>query len=529
MITDLEYNLVQRIAVGDIFRRNARHVPDKEAISEKRGNGFIRLTYKQLNSKMNQFASALMNLGLAKGDKVALIGPNSVEYVISLFGCTKTGIIAVPLNPILNPEDIGYMLNHSEAKAVIVDDAFHSLFEKVKDDCPNIKTYVSIPATKVAVPSHYIDFYSFIDGQPDKEPEVVIWERDPMWILYTSGTTARAKGVVISHLTVYVTSMANLVEYQIDKDFVGAIVLPMFHSAQQACTTSFFHIGARTVLFRTLFDITEILAAIQREKIAFVFVLPMIWRAMLDHPNFKDYDVSSVVRAMYAMTPMDQRTLEQIAECFTPNLYLGTGRTEFYPSTENFKPQWQLKKTGNYWGEPALTVETAIMDDHGNILPQGQVGEIVRRGPAHLKEYWKDPAATDETRKYGWDHSEDIGYFDEDGLLAFIDRKKDMIKTGGENVPSIKVEKVLLADARIQAAAVVGLPHERWVEAITAFIVRQPGTEVTEEEVIKLCKDKLGGFEVPKKVVFLNALPMTSTGKIQKNIIKTQHKDLYSQ
>jgi len=196
-------------------------------------------------------------------------------------------------------------------------------------------------------------------------------------------------------------------------------------------------------------------------------------------------------------------------------------------TTKNFKPEWQFKKKGNYWGEPALTVETAIMDDNGNILPRGEVGEIVRRGPAHLIEYWKDPGATDDSRKYGWDHSEDIGYFDEDGLLAFIDRKKDMIKTGGENVPSIKVEKALLADARIQGAAVVGLPHERWVEAITAFIVRQPGAKLTEDDVVKLCKENLGGFEVPKKVVFLDALPITSTGKIKKNVIKDQYKDIY--
>ncbi|MBN2284308.1 MAG: AMP-binding protein [Deltaproteobacteria bacterium] len=529
MVSKLEHNLVQRVAVGDIFRRNARHNAGKEAIVERRGDDFIRLTYGELNRRMNQFAHAVMNLGFSKGDRVALIGPNSIEYVIALYGITKTGIIMVPLNPILNPEDIKYMINHSEAKAVIVDDAFIPMVEQIREGCPNVGHYISIPASKAPMPAHYVDFYAFIDGQPDNEPEAIIWERDPMWILYTSGTTARAKGVVISHLTVYITSLANLVEYEIPRRFVGSIVLPMFHAAQQACTTSFFHVGARTVLFRTLFDITEILEAIQREKISFVFVLPMIWRAMLDHPNLKDYDVSSVERAMYAMTPMDQRTLEQIGEVFTKNLYLGTGRTEFFPSSENFKPEWQLKKKGNYWGEPAITVETVVMDDNGNILPRGEVGEIVRRGPAHLIEYLKDSHATDETRKYGWDHSEDIGYFDEDGLLAFVDRKKDMIKTGGENVPSIKVEKTLLADARIQAAAVVGLPHERWVEAITAFVVRQPGEELTEEDVITWCKERLGGFEVPKKVVFLDVLPMTSTGKIQKNVIKQQYTDLYAE
>ena len=191
------------------------------------------------------------------------------------------------------------------------------------------------------------------------------------------------------------------------------------------------------------------------------------------------------------------------------------------------RTEWQLIKKGNYWGEPGISVETAIMDDDGNLLQQGQIGEIVRRGPAHLIEYYKNQKATDETRKYGWDHSEDLGYFDEDGLLAFVDRKKDMIKTGGENVPSIKVEQVILENPMVAEVAVVGLPHERWIEAITAFVVPKEGSTISEEEFIDFCKKKLGGFEIPKKIVFLDALPKTSTGKLQKNVIKEKYADLY--
>jgi long-chain acyl-CoA synthetase len=527
MVTELDFNLVQRVALGDVFRRQARHIPDREAIVENRGNKRISLSYKALNAQLNRFAAALRNLNLKKGDKIAMIGPNSWELVVALYGCAKGGFIVVPLNPRLGPDDIIFMLNHSEAKAIVVDDALCALIDKVKDKCKTLKHFVSIPATKNETPPNFVDFNEFLDGQSESEIEEVISERDPFAVLYTSGTTARPKGIVLSHLSFYIMSLTNLIELQIFREHNGAIVMPMFHCAQQTLATSFFHIGSKTVIFR-IFDPTIMLETIQREKIGFLFLLPMMWRAILDHPRLKDYDVSNVKRCLYAMTPMDKRTLDQCIETFGPNFMLGTGQTEFFPSSENFKPEWQLKKMGNYWGEPALTVETAIMDEDGNLVPQGEIGEIVRRGPAHLIEYLKDPDATNEIRKFGWAHSGDLGYFDEDGLLAFVDRKKDMIKTGGENVPSVKVERVILADPRVAEVAVVGLPHDKWIEAVTAFIVPKENVTLSEEDVIALCKKELGGFEVPKGVIMVDQLPKTTTGKLQKNIVKQQYRNLYN-
>ena len=204
---------------------------------------------------------------------------------------------------------------------------------------------------------------------------------------------------------------------------------------------------------------------------------------------------------------------------FRDRFRVGTGQTEFFPSPENFKPEWQLEERdmGNYWENSALTVETAIMDEDGNLVPQGEIGEIVRRGPGHLIEYLKDPEATNEIRKFGWAHSGDLGYFDEDGLLAFV-VKKDMIKTGGENVPSIKVEQVFLADPRVAEVAVVGLPHEIWIEAVTALVVPKGNSSLSEEDVIALCKEEAGGFEVPKKVLIVEQLPKTSTGSSLKKM-----------
>ena len=227
------------------------------------------------------------------------------------------------------------------------------------------------------------------------------------------------------------------------------------------------------------------------------------------------------------MAPMDEKTLEFLVKYKGIDLYLNSGQTEFFPPTNYRTPQWQLTKKGNYWGAPGLVVDGAIMDDEGHLLPPGDVGEIVWRGPACMEEYLNNPEATDESRKFGWHHSGDLGFIDEDGLLKFVDRKKDMIKSGGENVSSIKIEETILKDQRIVAVAVVGLPHEIWSEAVTAFIVPRTPGEITEEDLIQLCKTSLAAFEVPKKMVFVDQLPTTSTGKLRKNVLREQYADLY--
>jgi long-chain acyl-CoA synthetase len=527
MNAELVKNLVQRVAVGDIFRRKAQTMPDKEAVAEKRGETYLRLTYGELNAQLNRFARALRTLGLQKGDRVGLLGPNSLEYLIALYGCAKGGFVAVPINPGLAPRDVAYILNHAEVKILIVDDLLCALVNGIKGNIPGVEHFISIPAAKKEVAEPFVDFYRFMQDCSGEEVEdVVIQDRDLFEILYTSGTTALPKGVMISHLSVFIMSLTNAIELGIIRGSVGTTLMPLFHCAQQTFTTTFFHIGGKNVLFRG-FDPAATLEAIERERIDVIFCLPGMYRTMLDHPGIKKHDLSSVRSCVYAMTPMDRKTLEEGIKVFGADFMLGTGQTEFFPSTNAFRAEWQLKKRGNYWGESALTVDTAVMDEEGNLLPPGQTGEIVWRGPAAMEGYLKNPEATGESRKFGWHHSGDLGYFDEDRLLVFVDRKKDMIKTGGENVPSVKVEQVLLSHPRIESAAVVGLPHERWSEAVTAFVVPKKGTQLTEEDVIAFCKKELGGFEVPKRVMLLEELPKTATGKVQKHVLRERYQELY--
>ena len=267
---------------------------------------------------------------------------------------------------------------------------------------------------------------------------------------------------------------------------------------------------------------------VEKEKISFVFLLPMMYRAFIHHPEREKYDLSSIKTCVYAMAPMDRPTLEKGIELGF-DFMLGSGQTEIYPGTVFFKPEDQLRKVGSYWGNTAIVNDTAIMDDDGNLLPQGEVGEIVHRGPNVMIGYLNNEEETREARKYDWHHTGDLGYIDEDGLLVFVDRKKDIIKTGGENVASVRIESILLAHEKIANVGVVGLPHERWSEAVTAFVQLKPGFEAEEEEILEYCKANMNKFEVPKKIVILEALPLTTTGKVKKHVLREQFKNLYDE
>ncbi len=528
MNAELRQNLIQRVAVGDIFRRRASTSGSHTAIVEQRGETLISLSYEEFNSQLSRFVRAARKAGLKKGDRIGLLGGNSVEYLIAQYGCAKGGFVAVPVNPGLNPKQITYILNHAETKALLADDILCDTVFEIMPDIPDVKHFTVFSLSGKEVREPFVDFAAFIGSQSDDEIEdVIINDRDTCEILYTSGTTSDPKGVMISHLSIFIMSLTNAIELDFPRKVNMLNLMPNFHCAQQTFCISTLHLGGKVAVLRG-FEPGEVLKTIEREKLEVLFCLPAMYRAMLDHPYIREADLSSVKTCMYAMTPMDRRTLEEAIEVFSADFLLVTGQTESFPSTNTFRSEWQLKKQGNYWGESALTLDTAVMDTDGAILPANKIGEIVWRGPNTMNEYLKNPEATVASQQFGWHHSGDLGYFDDDGLLIFVDRIKDMIKTGGENVPSIKVERAILGDPRVEMVAVIGLPHERWIEAVTAFVIRKEGAELDEEDVINLCRKELGGFEIPKRIVFVEELPKTTTGKLEKYKIRNQYNTLYS-
>lgn len=510
-------SIVNRIAIGDIVRRTANRLPHKEAIID----GDKRITYQELELITNRFANYLLASGFKKGDTVATICANSWQFIVAIFGIQKAGLICVPINPMVSINEKNHILSEVKAKLVICDKEFLHEKESILKLCP-----------KVLVTREENDrledrFESTLNYGDSSVPNAHIEDRDTAQIMYTSGTTGVSKGVVISHLSVYISSLANIIEVGIKQDEVGTVMLPIFHCAQHTVVVSFLHLGATLVVIRA-FEPTTLLATIRNERVTWMLALPMMYRALLAIPTRTKSDTKSLRSCVYAMAPMDEATLKRGMEEFGAEFSLGTGQTEMYPVTVNFKPEYQLQKKGSYWGTSSLMNDTAIMDENGQLLKQGEVGEIVHRGPNVMSCYYNRPEETEISRLFDWHHTGDLGYFDEDGLLVFVDRKKDMIKTGGENVASILVEQTILFYEKVANAVVIGLPHEHWIEAITAFVVLKPGSEASEEDIIAHCKKHLSGFQVPKEVVIVDELPMTATGKIQKHALRKRYETFYN-
>ncbi|MDR7316782.1 AMP-binding protein [Brevibacillus nitrificans] len=513
---------LNRMAVGDILRRSTMRHPDKVAAVDKEK----RVTYRQLNDTANRFARFLHDQGLQSGDRVACVCLNSVEFLAVMFGVAKAGMVWVPINPLLAAPDIAYIIEHSDARLLVVED---SLFAKVEPILPGLnllESIVTLPIAGGEIQTGILAFPQAIAPFSAEERYVDMRSEDLALIMYTSGTTGKPKGVMQNHLSVCVAALGNVIEMEMQKDDVASCMMPLFHCAQHVLAMSMLAVGGTLIILRG-FEPASFFRTVEKEGMTWMFALPVMYRSVLDHPEAGHYDTSSLRYCLYAMAPMDEPTLRRGIERFGARFALATGQTEMYPATMVFKPEEQLRRFGSYWGTSSLILDTAIMDEEGNFLPPGEIGEIVHRGPTVMMGYWKNEQATEEARTHGWHHTGDLGFWDADGQLQFVDRKKDMIKSGGENVPSIKVESVLLKDSRVMNAAAVGLPHARWSEGVTGFVTLKPGAACTEAELIAHCRSELAGFEVPKAIVFLEQFPVTATGKIQKNVLRQRYASYY--
>ena len=330
---------------------------------------------------------------------------------------------------------------------------------------------------------------------------------------------------VHSHASVAAALMGNLAGFAITERDVFSGVLPLYHCAQH-CLAATVHIAGGCVVLLRGFVPDDVRASMLKEKYTAFVGLPMMYGALLADPAFR---VDSMRLAIYAMAPIPAPLIKQIAERLTPNVQLATGQTEMYPGTMTFKPLDHPGLDANYWGVSLAHNETAVMDDDGNILGPGQPGEIVHRGANAMLGYFKDPDATRAAQRFGWHHTGDLGQWGPGGQMMFLDRKKDMIKSGGENVASVKIESVVLAHPGVAGVGVIGLPHPRWAEAVCAFVVRKPGADVDEAALLAHCRAHLGDFEVPKLIRFVDALPATSTGKVQKHVLRQQFEQMARQ
>jgi acyl-CoA synthetase (AMP-forming)/AMP-acid ligase II len=531
----LAANLITRVNVGDALTRTAARLPDQLAVvdlgSARPEHPERRWTYAQLNARVNRVANALRVRGYARGDALALASGNSCEFLVTYFACAKLGVVCVPLNLGWRADEIGYVLDHSESRGIVVEaqllPAVLPGVEKVPAVRDVIVAYGTGAGYEPALPDREWLTFADLHEAADAEPEVYVDERDAVSYLYTSGTTSFPKGVVGSHLAIYLESLMVAAESGLHAGERIACLMPLFHTAQlNGFGTPSVLMGATQYLLRG-FDASALLDLVERERIERAFALPMMWRELVERPDIRERDLSSLRKAAYAMAPMPDELLRRCLDVFGCDFYLAFGQTEMSPVTTFFRPEHQLSHAGAV-GTQVVNVQIAIMDPAGRLLPRGEEGEIVYRGPQALNGYLKNPDATAEAFAHGWFHSGDVGRLDPDGMLWFSDRYKDVIKTGGENVASIEVEKaVYAASPAVAEAVVVGLPHPRWSEAITAVVVPKPGAALDAETLREAIKQHVDGYKVPKAVIVVDELPTTSTGKIQKNVVRDRYADHY--
>ena len=526
MSTPLEVNLIRRIAMGDTLRRRATSHGQSEALVEFIDGERIAIDVTTLNARVNQLVRGLRDKGIKQGDRVGILGGNTSQMLTALLGCFKGGFVAVPINYVQNPTDVEYNIEHSGAAAVFADASLQPLVDQVTSNID--RTFLLVSLAGEATDS-VVAFEALLDGQDSSEVEDIIIEDDDVaQIMYTSGTTARPKGVMLSHKNIYIATLNTVISIGANKDSTAhPAVLPLFHITAELFALVSLHLGAKVVL-QNGFNPATVLALIESEKLEFAILLPLMWKAMLASPTLQQHDYSSMQVGMYGMAPMDAPTLDKLNQVFGCPFSTGSGQTEINGVSTVMDTRWVGVKEGNIWGDGSIASDQAVMDDQGNILPPGEIGEVVWRCPQVMLGYYRNEEATDEAQAFGWHHSGDIGYIDADGQFCFVDRKKDIVKSGGENVSSVKVESCILACEGVTNVGVIGLPHEHWGEAVTAVVSRKPDAQLDEQAIIDHCKTQLGRFETPKRVIILDQLPMTATGKVKKHLLRKDYADLFA-
>jgi len=493
------------------LRRSVRVNGDDPVILHPGGD----VTYKEFYSRILRAGQALRAMGVERGDRVAVLMLNSPRYLELYYATAAIGAAIVPLNIRWGADEINFSLRDSGTKVIALDDRFAAL----NPDPKPLLVYTGDQECPTGMIS-YEDAVSAAQPVMEPDPE----ENDILGLFYTSGTTGGPKGVMLTHRNIFQHAMLLGLELNFPHDTVYLNAAPMFHLANGAMTFLIPMLGA-THCFLPAFEPEAFLACVEKYRVTTTVLVPTMLNLVINHPAIDRYDTSSVTHMLYGASPMPADLLRRLAVRFGSIFTQAYGMTEASPVMTLLRAEDHDFNARHITsaGRPMLGVEIKVVDFMDRELPTGEPGEIIARGPTVMKGYWNRPEANNEVLRGGWLHTGDIGAFDENGFLYILDRKKDMIKTGGENVYSPEVESALCAHPDILEATVFGIPDPKWGEAIKAGVVARAGKLLSEEEVIAWCRKRLTHFKCPSSVDFYDTLPKGGTGKIQKNILRASY------
>lgn len=507
--------------ICDVPIRNARLYPEKVAVIDED----IKLSFLQLNKRINRLANAILELGLNKGDKVAVLNHNCYQYIELYFACAKSGTPMVPLNYRLSGRELVYIINDSESKIIFAGSNYLPVLEEIKDELTNINHIICIDDDVNGIKN----YEKVLQAASDLEPDVNIEEEDIVIVGYTGGTTGLPKGVLTTHKNIISSCFHLVVEVGHNFDSIYLNVPPLFHAGDAMGMFAFSLVGATNVVMNS-FSPEEILKNIQNHKVTHPLLVPAMILFLLQYPDVNKFDLSSLKVALYGTAPMPVEPLKKAMSL------LKCGFLQVYGSTETFVPISILKprdhvlegnvedfKRMTSAGRETIGVQVKIVNDQGNEVALGEVGEIIVKGNNVMKGYWKQPELTEIALKDGWYYTGDMGKMDDLNYIYIVDRKKDMIISGGENIYPKEIEDVLFKHPAVADVAVIGLPDEIWGEIIKAFIIKNQKVQVSEAELINYCKNNLASYKKPKTIEFVDQLPRSAAGKVLKNILREKY------
>lgn len=504
--------------LGDILRNNAYKFPDELAWVL----GDDRITFREHHDRAQKLASAIFTLGVRRQDRISILSQNTREFMEIYSACELAGFIATTVNFRLAPPEMAYILNDSTPRVLFFETRYLATVEQLRHDQPHIETYVCFGAKAPDWALSYDEFLASGDrsGAPSRPvPE------DIMHLIYTSGTTGRPKGVMRTHRAEINVAQLMATELGVIVSDRMQLMMPVFHVGSRFLQLAA-HLRGATVVFHYDFKPDEVVATIVRERITMTHMAPTMVQAMLSVPGVETADLSSLHTLCYSAAPMPGPLLRRGLEILGPVFLQLYGMTEGGGTTlhkRQHKPdgtEQDLKRLTSI-GQAAPNVDIRIADDEGNELPANQPGEILTRTQTHMAGYWNNSAATLAALRDGWYRTGDLGYLDEEGFLYLVDRKKDMIISGGENIYSREVEEALASHAAVLDAAVIGVKDDYWGETVRAVVVTSQA--VSEDDLIAHCKTQIASYKKPKSIIFVEELPRLPSGKINKTVLRQVH------